>query len=110
VGTPEQVSKLLNSPLVGNVQCNSVRGTKATVSLKSQYYCNLEVVVSKKQEKPTTLWDVISDDSRRALVRAHQVATARQKFAKASANLEKASNKVTPLQSALDEKFFGITR
>jgi len=94
---------------VGNVQCDSVRGTKATVSLQSQYYYNLEVVVSKKQ-KPTTLWSIISDDSRRALVRAHQIAVAREKFAKANANLEKASTKVTPLQSAMDEAFFGIPR
>jgi hypothetical protein len=65
--------------------------------------------MSKKQE-PTTLWSIISDDSRRALVKAHQIAVARDKFAKANANLEKASTKVTPLQSALDEKFFGITR
>ena len=50
--------------------------------------------MSKKQE-PTTLWSIISDDSRRALVKAHQIATAREKFAKADESLAKADDALT---------------
>lgn len=50
--------------------------------------------MSKKQE-PTTLWSIISDDSRRALVKAHQIAVAREKFAEADKSFAKADDELT---------------
>jgi hypothetical protein len=61
--------------------------------------------MAKKAIVPShSLWSLISDDSRRALVKLHQ---ANAELEKAKRAQSKASESITPLQAVADKAFFG---
>lgn len=62
--------------------------------------------MAKKATVPSThsIWSLISDDSRRALVELHKASV---EFEKAQRQFKKAHS-VTPLQAVADKAFFGL--
>lgn len=66
--------------------------------------------MGRKQE-PTTLWSIISDDSRRALVQAHKVAKAREAQERIAQAQEALTNSVasnTELVSWVDRETMNL--